>query len=225
MNSGKVGDAAADFERALRDPSVLKGTEPLAFEFSYALALLDTGRNGEAAKLLRQLAAKGNEGAYLKGAYARIGADFFAAYASYRSSTGAQRQKACGDLARLAPQLGGQAKDIVAACWESVAYDHWRSGATGAAQNALDEAQKTANAEQKRRIVVDRAAMALGRNMLDDLAALNGNPPEALVNLGIIYDMIGKPREAYDAWVRARGKVNTRDLQKWIDAKKRIYGY
>lgn len=225
MNSGKVGDATADFERALRDPSVLKGTEPLAFEFSHALALLDTGRSGEAAKLLRQLANKGNAGAYLKGAYARNGMDFFAAYATYRSSTGAQRQRACNELARLAGPLGGQATQVVAACWESVAYDHWRSGATGAAQKALDDAEKMANAEQKRRIVVDRAAMSLGRNMLDDLAALNGNPPEALVNLGIIYDMIGRPREAYDAWVRARGRVNTRDLQKWIDAKKKIYGY
>ena len=30
MREGKSGDAAADFERATRDPSVLKGSEPLA---------------------------------------------------------------------------------------------------------------------------------------------------------------------------------------------------
>ena len=38
--------------------------------------------------------------------------------------------------------------------------------------------------------------------------------------------MLGKAREAYDAWMRAKAKgVTSRDLQKWIDAKKRIYGY
>ena len=38
--------------------------------------------------------------------------------------------------------------------------------------------------------------------------------------------MLGKPKEAYDAWKKAKEKgMNTRDLQKWIDAKKRIYGY
>ena len=55
---------------------------------------------------------------------------------------------------------------------------------------------------------------------------MNGNPVEALVNLGIVYDMIGKPKEAYDAWTRAKARNATApQLQKWIEAKKRIYGY
>ena len=55
---------------------------------------------------------------------------------------------------------------------------------------------------------------------------MGGSPPEALVNLGIIYDQLGRPREAYDAWTKAKARgVQTRDLQRWIDAKKRIYGY
>ncbi len=38
--------------------------------------------------------------------------------------------------------------------------------------------------------------------------------------------MLGKPKEAYDAWIRAKAHgVNAPDLQRWIDAKKRIYGY
>src|SRR5262249_4438524 len=101
MKEGKMAEAVADFERAVRDPSVLGGTEGLAFDFSYAVALLDTGRGAEASKLFRSLAARGNPGAYLKGPYAKVGTQFFAAYAAYRTQTGAARQQACGELAAI----------------------------------------------------------------------------------------------------------------------------
>lgn len=226
MREGKAGDAANDFERATRDPNVLKGNEPLAFEFSFALAMLDSGRAAEAAKSLRTLANKGNQSSYLKGAYARAGIDFFLAYATSRSTTGAARENACKQLERQQGQIGGRAKELVAACFEAVAYDHWRGGSWSNATKALAEADKYAVGEQNRRLSVDRAAMSLGRDKLAELERLNGNPVEALVNLGIIYDMIGRPKEAYEAWTRAKSRgYNSRDLQKWIDAKKRIYGY
>jgi hypothetical protein len=73
---------------------------------------------------------------------------------------------------------------------------------------------------------MDRAAISLGKNDLGTMEGLGGNPPESLVNLGIIYDQLGRPKDAYDAWTRAKAKgVQSRDLQKWIDAKKRIYGF
>jgi tetratricopeptide (TPR) repeat protein len=226
MREGKAVEAAADFDRATRDVNVLKGTEPLAFEFSFALAQLDAGRSAEAAKLFKSLATKGNQASYLKGAYAKVGSQFFAAYANYRSSTGAQRQQACEQLSKLEAEIGSRARELVAACWESVAYDHWRAGAWAQAQKAIASAERAATAEQKRRLSVDRTAMSLGKDKLNELEALAGNPAESLVNLGIVYDMIGKPREAYDAWSRAKARgVQSRDLQKWIDAKKRIYGY
>jgi Flp pilus assembly protein TadD/lipopolysaccharide biosynthesis regulator YciM len=226
MREGKGADAAADFERATRDTSVLKGTEPLAFDFSLALAQLDANRATEAAKLFRQLATKGNQGSYLKGNYAKVGSQLFAAYANYRSATGTARQQACADLSRLEPDLGGKARELVASCWESVAFDHWRSGQAGAALKALTTAEKTASADQKRRIELDRAALSLSKDKVAALEGLNGTPPEALVNLGIIYELLDRPKDAYDAWTKAKARgVTTRDLQKWIDAKKRIYGY
>jgi Flp pilus assembly protein TadD len=226
MREGKAGEAANDFERATRDPSLLKGTEPLAFDFSYAVSLLDAGKSTEAAKVFKTLAGKGNQGAYLKGPYAKVGTQFFAAYANYRSASGAARQAACGELAKLEGDLGGKVKELVASCWEAVAYDQWKAGSVGAAQKALQTADKSASADQKRRLVVDEAAASLGKDKLGELEGLGDRPPEALVDLGIVYDMIGKPKEAYEAWQRAKAKgVQTRDLQKWIDAKKRIYGY
>ena len=73
---------------------------------------------------------------------------------------------------------------------------------------------------------MDRAALSLAKNDLGALESLNGTPPESLVNLGILYDQLGRPKDAYDAWVRAKARgVQSRNLQKWIDSKKRIYGF
>ncbi|MEO6777598.1 MAG: tetratricopeptide repeat protein [Kofleriaceae bacterium] len=226
LRENKATDAAGDFERATRDPSVLKGTEPLAFDFSYAVSLLDAGRASDAARVFKSLAAKGNQGAYLKGAYARVGSQFFSAYASYRSQTGQARAGACNDLAKLEGEVGGKIREIIASCWENVAVDEWHAGNPGSAQRALASADRTATPDQKRRLTMDRAAMALGKDKLDELEALGGNPPESLIDLGIVYDMLGKPKEAYDVWIRAKARgANAPGLQRWIDAKKRIYGY
>jgi tetratricopeptide (TPR) repeat protein len=226
MRAGKATDAAADFERATRDPSVLRGTEPLAFDLSFALAQLDAGNAAEAAKLFKSLAARGNQATYMKGAYAKAGSQFFAAYASYRSQAGTARAAACADLSRLEADLGPKVREVVASCWEMVAYDQWRAGNAAAAQKSLATAEKSATADQKRRIDLDRTALALGKDKLAELEAMNGNPPESLVDLGIVYDLLGRPKDAYDAWNRAKTKgVAARDLQKWIDAKRRIYGY
>jgi tetratricopeptide (TPR) repeat protein len=228
MRDGKAGDAAADFEKATRDPAVLKGSEPAAFEFSYALALLDSGRAPEAARLFRGLAAKGGQTSYLKGGYARFGTQLFAAYASYRNGSLAARQQAAAEFARLLnePGLADKVKELLAACWEAIAIDQWRSGQLAAAGRSLATAEKYATGDAKRRVAMDRAVLSLGKTSLGAMEGLAGNPPESLVNLGILYDQLGRPREAFDAWTKAKARgVQVRDLQRWIDAKKRIYGF
>jgi lipopolysaccharide biosynthesis regulator YciM len=228
MRDGKASEAAADFEKAIRDPGVLKASEPAAFEFSYALALLDSGRAPEAAKLFRGLSARGGQSAYLKGGYARFGTQLFTAYAGYRNGSIAARQQAAAELAKLLgePGLGDKVKELLAACWEAIAIDQWRSGQLAAAGKSLATAEKYATGDIRRRVTMDRAVLSLGKTNLAALEALGGNPPESLVNLGILYDQLGRPREAFDAWNKAKARgVQVRDLQRWIDAKKRIYGF
>jgi predicted Zn-dependent protease len=226
MRDNRPADAVGDFDRASRDPSVLKGSEPLALEYSLAIAQLDAGRGPDAARSFKSLAAKGNQGSYLKGPYAKVGSQLFTAYANYRNGNGNVRQQACTDLDKLQGDIGAKARELASSCWENVAYEQWRSGSWAAAGKALSSAEQSADANQKRRITLNRTTLSLGKDKLDELEAMGGNPAESLVNLGIVYDMLGKPKEAYDAWTRAKAKgVNTRDLQKWIDAKKRIYGY
>lgn len=228
MRENKGADAAVDFERATRDAGVLKGTEPLAFEFSYGLALIDSGKAADAAKVFKSLATKGGQGSYLKGPYAKFGAQFFGAYANYRSGTLQARQQAVTDLAKMEnePGFGSKLKDLLGSSYELIAYDQWRAGQVGAAAKSLQQAEKYADADAKRRIAMDKAALTLNKSDLATLEGLGGNPPEVLVNLGILYDQAGRPKDAYEAWVKAKARgVNARDLQKWIDAKKRIYGY
>jgi Flp pilus assembly protein TadD len=230
MKEGKANEAASDFEKATRDPSALRGTEPLAFDFSYALALLDTGRSAEAAKLFKNLQTKGNQASYLKPPYAKVGTQFFGAYANYRSGTGASRQQAVSDFTKLQTEATGafasKVKSLIASTWELLAYDQWKSGNSGGASKALANAVKYADDEIKRRVNHNRAVLALGKDQIGTLEGLGGSPPEALLNLGSVYDQMGRAKDAYDTWLKAKARnVQSRDLQKWIDAKKRIYGF
>lgn len=229
MRDGKSTEAVADFDRAARDPSVLKGTESLALDFSSALALLDAGKTAESAKLFKSLASKGNQGAYLRAPYNKVGSQFFAAYATYRTGSLAARRQAIADLSKLEGEGGAFAvklREVLASAWESIAVEQFRSGSAGASTKSLASAEKYASGSAKQRIALDRIALRLDKGSVSALESMAGTLPEAYVNLGIVYDLLGRPKDAYEAWQKARAKgVQARDLQKWIDAKKRIYGF
>lgn len=230
IKTGKSADAVADFERATREPALLRGTEPSAFAFSYAIALLDNGDSVAAAAAFKELAGKGNQNAYLRAPYNKVGSQFFAAYASYRTNSPAARQKAAGEFTELQAGASGafaqKLRSLIASSWEYVAYDQWKSGRTGPADKALQSALKFADEDIRRRATMNRAVLSLGKDQVRVLEELGGQPPEALVNLGIVYEQLGRPKDAYDAWVKAKARgATSRDLQKWIDAKKRIYGF
>ncbi len=230
MRDGKAAEAFSDFERASRDAGLLKGTEPLAFEFSMALANIDRGATGEATKLFKSLAARGNQASYLKPPYSTLGTQFFSAYANYRSGNVALRQQAGTEFAKLQGQATGsfasRLKELIASSWELVAYDQWRAGKPGLASKSLQTASRDADGEMKRRVIVNRAALALNASEIGNLEGLQGSPVEALINLGILYDQLGRSKDAFDAWSKAKARGSQyRDLQKWIESKKRIYGY
>jgi hypothetical protein len=230
MRDGKASAASEDFERAAKDPSLLEGVEPLAFEFSRSLALLEKGESAAAARAFKALAAKGNQASYLKPPYAKLGGQFFAAYANYKSGGLAARQQAATDFAKLQGQATGgfrsKLEELLASSYEMIAYDQWRAGKSGAAGSALTSAAKYAGGDVKKRVTNNRAVLDMGRGQLNVFEGLGAQPPEAMINLGILLDQQGKAKEAYDTWVRAKARgASSRDLQKWIDAKKRIYGF
>ncbi|HRC59001.1 MAG TPA: hypothetical protein PKU97_23925, partial [Kofleriaceae bacterium] len=230
MKEGKSGEAAADFERATRDESSLRGTEPMAFEFSLALAQLDKGQAGEASKIFKQLAQRGNQATYLRAPYAKLGNQFFGAYANYRSGNLALRQQAAADFTKISTEATGafaaKVRDLIASSWELVAYDQWREGRQAQSAKSLASALRYADGDIKRRATHNRSVLGLSRESPETFESFAGNPAEAWVNAGIAYDQAGKAREAYEAWQKAKARgVAMRDLQRWIDAKKRIYGF
>ena len=109
-----------------------------------------------------------------------------------------------------------------------LAYVQGLARAIEQATGVKTEAQSYANVAALKKDAVDFAiidGMCYATN-LGAMEGLGGNPPESLVNLGILYDQLGRPREAFDAWSKAKARgVQVRDLQRWIDAKKRIYGF
>ena len=228
LKDGKADAAVADFERAAREPARLKGTEPLAFEFSHALALLDKGDTAEADKMFSSLAKKGDQAKYLKKPYDKVGSQFFAAYAKYRGGTPEKRGQAGKEFEKLAGSASGsfaaKIRELIASSYEFVAYDQWRSGKNPS--RSLTAAARNATGDLARRIKHNQAVDGMKASSTSTFEGMGASPPEALVNLGILYDKAGKPKEAYEAWTKAQARgVNAKDLKKWIDAKKRIYGF
>ena len=61
-----------------------------------------------------------------------------------------------------------------------------------------------------------------GEKVLERLAP---NPPESLVNLGILHDRRGEAKKALDFYKRAAEKgARTAKLREWIDTKDRMIG-
>jgi predicted Zn-dependent protease len=229
LKEGKADAAASDFERANREPALLKGTEPLAFEFSYALAVLDKGDAATAATMFKSLSAKGNQQSYLKAPYAKLGAQFFGAYASYRSNNPGARAQAANEFQSMSASASGsfanKVRDLAASAYEMEAADAIRAGKMSAAQAALKNASKFASGDALKRIKLDEL-VASNQGDVKELEAMGESPPQALVDLGILYDRLGRTKDAYDVWLRAQKRgAGGPTLQKWIDAKKRIYGY
>ncbi len=231
MRSRSPDKAVAEFERSMRNPGVLKGTEELAFEFSLALAYLESGQTTEASKIFSKLAKKGGEGKYLKAPYDKVGADFFSAYADYRTNNIKSRRRAESEFTKM--QRGAKGKfasklrELIGSANEYIAYAEYRSGKASSAGKALSTAAKYATSAQQKRLI-DHNRAVLGMKSVNPavFAKMGGNPPESIINLGVAYDRAGDPKKAYDAWVQAKSKgARAPDLDKWIAAKRRIFGY
>src|SRR6185503_9669049 len=147
---------------------------------------------------------------YMKPSFAKM-PQLFSAYAGYRSGTLAARLQAATDLGKLEGNVDAafadKLRELIAATWEAIAYDQWRNGQIAAAKTSIGKAERYASGELKRRLALDKIALTLGKGDARALEALGGSPAEALVNLGIVYEMLGRPKDAVDAWQRAKGRV------------------
>jgi tetratricopeptide (TPR) repeat protein len=233
MAKGDTKSAVSDLEVATRNPQLLQGSEPLAFDMALALAYLGEGNTGQAEKLLDVLAKKGSTSSYLKAPYDKVGPALFSAYAKYRAG-GANRRAAADEFAKLTRSAGGKLeaklKDLAASAYHYAAFDDYRRG-KNAAGDLKNAGRYAVSNYIKRDIDHNQAVLSIGKGkpsgaLVKSFERMGESPPEALANLGILYDRQGKTKDAYDTWVKARAKgVRSSDLNEWIDAKKRIFGY
>lgn len=236
MRAGKQAAALDDFRGALQERQVLRGTEPAAFEFSLALAYLERGDATRAMRIFETLGAADGRERYLKAPYDKLGAEFFRGYAKYRSDNGKLREQAATELGRLQRKareaFAATLSEVVGSAWVYVALDAYRNGNLKESRKALRSAEDHGGSGKlKRTIEHNLAVLSMGSRgaasqSIEIFTELAATIPEAQVNLGILYDRQGKAREAYDRWVKARQRgVRSRELVRWIDAKKRIFGF
>lgn len=232
-------DALADLQRAIELGNLeSQGHERGSAECLAALAAVQAGQG----KAARELLTRGKEdGCELVSPYNRLGTELIAAFINYRGGNAiAQREQLLKSLPKLQSKAGSGAdsaalQKLLRAMQFStnlaLAYDYYLSGRSKLVGPTLRNAQKA----QARLSEDDEAVLTHNLAVADVLEGhgggekvferLGSRPPEALVNLGILYDRRGEIRKALDLYRKAleRG-ARTGRLREWIDTKDRLLG-
>lgn len=232
LRAGKRNEALEDLDAAYKNPSLLDEKEKAVFHFALGLAYLAAGQEGKALPIFQDFAKKPAL-AFLKPPFDKIGAELFTAYAWYREGSVASRLKAAAIFEKLVGKVTGglqaRLKELLRSAWEFAAYEQFVAGKVADAAASLKKADAFAAGGSRKTIEHNLAVldMVAGRgNPGATFERLGGDPPEALVNMGIVAEKKGDPRKAYNLWTQARARgVKFGKLDDWIEAKKRIFGY
>jgi tetratricopeptide (TPR) repeat protein len=193
------------------------------------------------AKAARDFVSRASSaGCELVSPYSRLGAELISVFVSYRSTNApAQREQLLRTLPRLQGRAGSASeaatlqrvlRALLYSTNMALAYDYYVSGRGKQVGPTLRAAQKTAPRSDEEDAILQHNLAIVdlneGRNVGEKtLERLGPNPPEALVNLGILQDRRGQPRKALELYRRAfeRG-ARTPKLREWIDTKDRLLG-
>lgn len=230
-------DALGDIQHAI-ELSPFEHKSELGF--AQCLGAL-AGAQASQFKAARDLVAKAKDnGCELVAPYNKLGTELVSVFVQYRASTAPLQREA---LLRTLPRLQGKATGNDAATLQKVlrallystnlalAYDYHLLGRSKMVGPTLRNAQKVQppRADDEDPVLSHNLAVAdliegkpIGEKVLERLAP---NPPESLVNLGILYDRRGEIRKALDFYKRAAEKgARTAKLREWIDTKDRMIG-
>ena len=232
-------DALTDLQRAVELGTLeTQGHERGNAECLAGLAAVQAGQY----KLARDLIARGKDNSCeLISPYSRLGTELLAAFITYRGSNApAQREQLIKALPKLQSRAGSTAESapvqkmlrgLLFSTNLALAYDYYVSGRGKLVGATLRNAQKA----QVRTSEDDDAVLDHNLAVVDVMEGRGGGekvfehlgsrPPEALVNLGILYDRRGEIRKALDLYRKAleRGARTSR-LREWIDTKDRLLG-
>ena len=231
--ASRHGDAAvADLEKAAEE-GVLAPRERATASCALALAEIGAGRAAQAAAALESAQRQG--GCELRPPWDRLGIDFWMGYARYREATPAGLREALRSFARAqgkaAPgELADRLKLLLVNAQLKLAAEEQARGEGAAAAAAVHAAGRLASglpddAAARRELALDRAVIDLAQGRTSEakraLAELGGRPPEALVDLGIVYEQEGDIGRALQLWQQSGRGGRVRE---WIDATRRFLG-
>lgn len=233
-------EALADLQQAV-ESSRLESQAP-SREVGQALCLASlAAAQANQPKVARDLLNRASStGCDLVAPYNKLGTELLSVFVTYRGTTApAQREQ----LLRTLPRLQGRAgnapdaatlqrvlRTLLYSTNMALAYDYYVSGRSKQVGPTLRAAQKTAPRSDDEEAILQHNLAIVdlneGRGVGEKtLERLGQNPPEALVNLGILQDRRGQPRKALELYRRAfeRG-ARTPKLREWIDTKDRLLG-
>jgi len=220
----------ADLQKALEGG--LDGREKNNATCALALGYLGTNKATQAVQSFQ--AAQKMGGCDFKAPYDKLGFDYWIAYARYREGTPAGLNDALKVFAKTQSKATGEMADrfreMTFTAYMKLMAEEYARGNNGAAMAALKNAQKAAATVKgddvhKRDLQHNLAVLDLASGKTaqakQQLEQLGARPPEALVNLGLIYERQGDIQRALQLWQQSGrgGKV-----REWIDATRRFLG-
>jgi tetratricopeptide (TPR) repeat protein len=229
----KQADGALDdITKASQAKGALNPKELVDAACYEGVAALKAQRVPQAVEAFRRAATGG--GCKLKPPHDKLGTSFLLAYAGYRDASSPKtREEAAKLFGQLVPKASGATADTLKALqrstYELLAFDYFTRSDEKRAEQSLRLAARVVGKADRRELDHNQAVLdlALGRTAQAQRTfdALNGRPPESLVNQGIMKDRAGDSRGALALYRRAweRG-VRSARLREWIDVKERLFG-
>jgi tetratricopeptide (TPR) repeat protein len=229
LHARQATASLGDLERAGQDASLLGGEEQFLQTLALGLAYLSTNQPTRARATLQPLPS--GPVAWLRPPFDKLGVDLFYAYALYREGAPTSVPRAIEILRRLLPGTEGPLRstveDLLCATLELVARDQYERGESRLAQASLKDARRYAKSEAKALLEHNLAVLDVTTRpdaARSALLRLAERVPEALVNLGILYDSNGDAENAYEIWKQAKARgVKVPELDDWLEAKRRFF--
>ena len=233
-------DALADLQQALDSKQLENVAQAREAGQALCLASLAAAQANQPKAARDFVTRAGQNGCELVNPYNRLGTELLSVFILYRGTNAPlQREQLLRNLPRLQGRAGNSPdaatlqrvlRALLYSTNMALAYDYYVSGRAKQVGPALRAAQKSAPRSDDEEAILQHNLAVVdineGRSVGEKtLERLGQNPPEALVNLGILQDRRGQPRKALDLYRRAfeRG-ARTPKLREWIDTKDRLLG-
>ncbi len=225
IRDGKGDKALDDCGLAVKHAKGLPDQAMLKAKFMLAMASLDAAKWGAAVSLLKELGTRGSFAKVLKPPYDKLGLKFFEVYAAYRQG---RYGYAAAQFRRMSRRVKGplraKIEAMIVSCREFDAATALRLGKVKAALALLKAVGRRTRESRHNLALAYYRGGSVSRAIRMWKSA--GMPPSALCNLGVHYDNMGQPEQAYRYYKQclARGGGNAA-IRRRAEVKRKLFGF